>query len=685
MAKKKSLDYNYAQDFDFAESIKMDLLTSWQHVRGEREQREDIWQESYRAWSVDRTDSDKQYDGRANLYLPQIRKEVETMTRRIYKGLFPDDYLKADPNRLEDEELTFTNTQVVRHYLDNVMKIKSFAMPWVKQGVIYGTSPARIFWREDVNKQFFKERYFVDNEAGILEPKTKVVYKDVVNYRAPDMRAEDLYQTWIYPHNADKPENIKKVFWRTKTSKSELKKKEKAKMCTNLEKLEGRGKTEDWEFRRSTERLQQFGQSGFTRVEQKEELYTLLEVWLDLWLPGEEMPVPCVVEIIDESVVTRIQRNPYWDQKPPFAFMRFIIPPPGEFYGRGLPEASISVQHQINDTLNQTMDSVTLSLNNITVVNPAYAPNAESFEIEPGAMWWADPAAVKQMQFPDLSNSGIKNVGLLRGIVTEMSDNSPQLPDPIAGKARSTGQAQLAVNEWQTDLFTILDSITEEAMNPLAKKVHTLLQQNLTDDEVIRIAGKYSGKWVERIVTPDQLVGNYNFKWIGALKIENQAVKTQQMLNFMKLFGSLPPDSGVKMKWDNFVIKLIRDGFLINDPENLIETKELTQSVEPALEHKILALKGEISVQDSDDDEKHLPLHQEELDTIKDKYQAAKLAEHMNKHVEQMERKKLEIQQAQMMMEMQMQMSGKGQAGPGNQGQISEASDGADLERGLGV
>ena len=685
MAKKqqrRSLDYNYAKDRDFGAEILSENIEIWNLLRQEREYREDIWQEGYRAWSVDRTQADRGYDGRANLHMPQIRKEIETMSRRLYKGLFPDDYLRAEPIRLEDEELAKVNTDIVRHYLDNITKIKHPSEPWIKQMVIYGSSPMRSYWKKEENEQFFKKRYFVDTKDGILEPKTKVVQEKVTTYDAPYCRAEDLFQTWVYPHNAQTPEEIKRTYWRSKVSKYDLKKKHEAGICAFYPDFKDSGRDRDWSFDESQERLQQFGQTGILVSAKDDGLFDVIEVWCDILLPGEPYPVPCVVEIVDYAHCTRIQRNPYWHQKAPFDWGRYILPPPGEFYGRGLPEATTSLQHMADDMLNQTMDSATLALNNITIINPAYAPNADSFEIEPSAVWWADPNAVKQMSFPDLTKTGITNVGILRGFITEFSDNSPQLPDPIAGKARSTGQAQLAVNEWQTDIWTILDKITDQAMSPLAEKVHMLLQQNLDDDAVIRVSGKYAGAWINRIITPEQVLGRYNFRWTGALQIENQAVKTQQMLNFLKVYGSIPPEAKIQINWENFITKLLRDGFMIKDIENIIITENLDMSVAPSLEHRILDLGGEIKVQDTDDDNVHKEMHQKYLDATKDKYKRALMQKHIIEHDNNIEKKQIELQQ--IMAQQKMMMEAQGPKKPeGNQGQLPEATNQADMERGI--
>lgn len=689
---QKPMDYNYAKDEEFGKTIATNLLDIFLLVQNQRQRREAIWQESYRAWSIDRNEIDKNYDGMANLKVPQLRKEVETMARRIYKGLLPDDYLKGDAiDGFMDEEIAITNTQAVRHYYDNVIKIKQHLYPWVKQKIILGTSPIRQYWHKQTNEMIYKKRIPYEMPNGEIRFKAQAVKEEVVLYNAPKLRAEDLFNTWVYPHNAQTPEDIEIHFWRTQVKKFDLERKSKEGTCVHFGKIEDHGKELSQDFAAATERLSQYGDSGEYKSLQGNDYFELLEVWCPLLLPGSDRPVSCVVEIINNQLCTRIQRNPYWHSSPPLDYGRFIIPPPGEFYGRGLPEAAMSLQHQLDDTMNQTMDATTLALNNITIVNPAYAPNAESFEIEPGATWWADPAAVKQFQFPDLTDTGYKAAGTLRNWISEMSDNQPQLPDPIAGKARSTGQAQMAVNEWQTDLFCFIDFLSVEALSSMAHKTHSLLQQFLDEKDIIKVSGKYAGTMINRVVTPEDLAGRYKFTWMGALQIENQAVKTQQMLNLLQIWGTLPPEaqSQVRMRWENYIIKLLRDGFLIKDVENIVETDRLVATTDPVLEEKILDCGGDIRVEKADDDSAHLQIHKAAHAKDKNILSRARRAKHILETEKQIEKKRAETNQVAMQMQLLQSMGGPeapqggGQQGPGNKGQIPQSTKVADMQRGM--
>lgn len=691
-----SLDHNYAKDKEFGATLCANLLEIFKTVQNARKGREEVWQESYRQWSIDKSGTDQNYQGMADLKVPQLRKEVETMSRRIFKGLLPDDYLKGEAaSGFNDEELTTANTQVVRHYYDNVIQIKKALYPWVKQNVLFGTSPMRQFWHKQENEMFYKKRIAFEDKQGVIRFKAQAVKENVVLYNAPKLRTEDIFNTWVYPHNASQVEDIEITFFRTMVKKFDLEKKSKEGTCAHFGDLEDAGTSAPNDFQEAQERLSQFGETGDYQALQGNDYYELLEVWCNLLLPGSDRPVSCVVEIIDHKLCTRIQRNPYWHQLSPFDFGRFIIPPPGEFYGRGLPEAAMSLAHQLDDTMNQTMDATTLALNNITIINPAYAPNAESFEIEPNAVWWADPNAVKQFVFPDLTDSGYKAAGTLRNWISEMSDNQPQLPDPIAGKARSTGQAQMAVSEWQTDLFCFIDFLSVEALSSMAHKTHSLLQQFLGEEDVIRVSGKYADTWTQRIVTPEQLCGIYKFKWMGALQIESQAIKTQQMLNLLQIWKNLPPDAQgqVKMRWQNFIVKLMRDGFLIKDVDNIVETDRMIATTSPELEEKILEQGGDIHVEKADNDDVHLQVHEREHGADTDVLRRAKRAKHLQEHRDQKEKKMLEVKQVEMQM-MALQAGGVGPEGAppqggggqaGNPTQIPEATSSANLNRGMRI
>ena len=96
---------NFAKDKVFAEQMMSKMISIWQNTKANREERERRWMDAFLAWSSNPAEiqEGRNDKGRANIRIRQLRKEIETMTRRSVKGLFQEDYLKAIPNGLENE------------------------------------------------------------------------------------------------------------------------------------------------------------------------------------------------------------------------------------------------------------------------------------------------------------------------------------------------------------------------------------------------------------------------------------------------------------------------------------------------------------------------------------------------------------------------------------------------------
>src|SRR5690606_23401431 len=140
----------------------------------------------------------------------------------------PEDYLRGEPaSGFSKLESVIVNTQVVRHYYDNVIQIKRALYPWVKQKVIFGTSPLRQFWCKKTNEMFYKKRVLYEDKQGIVRFKAVTTKEEVVIYNAPVHRADDIFNTVVYPHNGLTPDDIEVVFFRALVKNADLEKKAK--------------------------------------------------------------------------------------------------------------------------------------------------------------------------------------------------------------------------------------------------------------------------------------------------------------------------------------------------------------------------------------------------------------------------------------------------------------------------
>lgn len=212
----------------------------------------------------------------------------------------------------------------------------------------------------------------------------------------------------------------------------------------------------------------------------------------------------------------------------------------------------------------------------------------------------------------------------------------------------------MAIGEWQTDLFNFIEQLSNEALNPLSMMTHSLIQQNISDDTVIRITGKLANEYIFKVVTPDDINGNYDFRWIGSIQSESQSVRTQQMLQLLKILPMIPPNAGVTMNWQNFIIRILKDGIQLKNPEEIVETERMKSTVPPLIENKILEMGGEIEVRHADNDDVHINFHNQLLDST-DALVRAKLSAHIAEHELQKQKKAEEAMMQQMMQQQMMQ------------------------------
>ena len=138
------------------------------------------------------------------------------------------------------------------------------------------------------------------------------------------------------------------------------------------------------------------------------------------------------------------------------------------------------------------------------------------------------------------------------------------------------------------------------------------------------------------------------------------------------------------MNWQNFIIRVMKDGFQMKNVEEVVETDRMKATVPPLIENKILLMNGEIEVRYSDNDDIHINFHKQLLES-KDALVRAKVSAHIAEHEVQKQKKAEELMMQQMQQQMMaQQVQGRGPKNPnGNQGQLSEATNPADLQRGM--
>ena len=132
---------NLALDPQIVERVKNELVPLVRRTRSERNgvlcER---WLRYYRIWSV-RHDS-QGYRGRTNTYFPVGRRWIEQWVTRLKRDLFPDqDWFACNALREDFEARVPAKMALQKYWMRRHMRLRKHALPWLRQLVMYGTSP----------------------------------------------------------------------------------------------------------------------------------------------------------------------------------------------------------------------------------------------------------------------------------------------------------------------------------------------------------------------------------------------------------------------------------------------------------------------------------------------------------------------------------------------------------------
>lgn len=702
MAKKNLFEVNFASNLQVRDRVTDLFLPAVKQIRSEREILEEKWLEFHGMWNVER-DGRSGYNGRSRLYVPEVRKSVESQARQLTKAAFPNaDYIECVPEASGTNEGADLHKEVRKHQARKAqLELKFFI--FARQECLYGTSPVSIAWKKQMRK------VWASAKAG---KKIKPKGQDVEIFNGPTFDVVDLFK-W-YALDATKWDfQDGGCFVDSMLKRSEVEAREKLGLVYGFQKIldSSMNAMSTRELERYVQKVEasglvlEMGGGSGEAIRNKEEdtpnnKILLTKVNTLMYFPeaidkdneDPEMPIPVEIEIYDGKHVASIRRQQEYHQRAPYVCGRYIKPHADQFYGQGIPWAIQYQQHELNSKAEQAMDSVTLALNPIAFIDPALAGSMGSFEVEPGATWWVNPQGVKLSALPDVSAAGYQAMGQIRALMADYSDRSPALPSQLQGQSRTATQSQIVSSAIgiDTEAFAMQNEI--EVLIPAMEQWDSLSDQNITEDQIIMLTGSNFRKAKKLLVPKNKLIGQYAYTWVGASVGENRQILTRQLIDFMKIVATLPPEDKQKLNANLAVIaKMIFDqGMGLPRADKVFGVPEL-ESTDPQTELLLLQKGMEIQVQMGDEDQNHMAVHDAQLKSEKlDDDMKEELSLHIAKHGAQLKYKQQMAQQmmmAQQQMQMQMAQQQQGKTGnsvgSGNRTQLSPAASAGDMGSGV--
>src|SRR5262245_32869253 len=356
---------NLALDPEIQARVKSELIPLIKRTRDDRQVLRDRWLRYYRIWSL-RHDL-QGYRGRTNTYFPIGRRWIEQWVTRLKRDLFPDsDWFACRALREDFEDRVPAKVALQKYWMRRYMRLRRHALPFLRQLVMYGTSPVRNVWRSLEHMQPALRDVLDDD--GSPSGKTVEVLEKVADFLGPTFEPVDLFAFYVWPVTSSSVDNATLAFEDRCVSRAHVEALAAKPLDPDNPKsgnvyeflpelldlyesaLSSRGSSSSGgKFDALAQRL---ADKGFT-APLDQNLPSALRP-LDLtecsWtvdLEGEGA-MRYLVTLGADTIPLRVQRRPFFHGGTQWLCGRFVEVAE-EFYGRGLPELVDYLQYFVND------------------------------------------------------------------------------------------------------------------------------------------------------------------------------------------------------------------------------------------------------------------------------------------------------------------------------------------------
>ena len=667
---------NLASKEIFRTTAEKELIPMLGRIRDDRIRLEEKWQRYYRLYNCELDKNS--YSGRSKIFLAAARATSETFTNAIVRDFFPttDSWYDVQPiDDISDDLRADALKSTFDYFFNRRQKLKSDAIPAIRQLVNYGTSPCKVGFNDKSLKITRLKR--TGNSVKKANQEIKVAY-------GPYLQPRDLFNFYVWPTTADDVQKATISIEDIEVTLSHLKEYAARPMGANKnlgmvyeipeEVFTNRGnRSKDW-FRFRRERLQRMGLTSDPSdrwLKLDDDRRNLSEVYwtTDLDGTGEKS---WLLTIIDDFYVIRIQENPYWHKKRPYIVPR-MVRCIGEFYGRGIMETIDRINYMMNDIVNQTMDSVQYEINPISIIDPSGVAFPNSIRAYPGARWLVnDPQKNVVFTKPaSVAAVGFSTLSLLQGYIHDFSGaNATMQGQPaVRGRGRSQNTAsgmQTLLSQGSSGISQIVEDLEQQFGEPLLEMSYANLEQFLDEPIMLRILGRKGGPLLQKEVSIEDIIGDFEFKWLGSTNSRNRQIVGQQMINFLNIARGFPPEIVQSLNWPWLIKKIWVEAFGMRGGSELFDPNGAPYSVDPELEFKLLLQDREIKISPADDNQGHLKQHYLDREKITDEDVLKNMDTHIQAHIDAIsamiakQKEQQAMQQMQQMMAMQQAGGGKG-------------------------
>ena len=614
--KELILTKNYCTNEDTARRAIAHVNSIWRKTVDARGEMDNRMRQFYNIWNT--LFDIRYYEGRSQVYTPQLRKNVEFAIRNTRRNLFPtDDYFTVDSPDEEEGMQASKVKRFLRWQQINKIRLKRYVTPFLRQLFIYGWSPVKVVWLEQFKKIYAHERQLIEYETTVTDPvtgqKIKVpqqeeavvqVEKDVPVKQYPSFLPVDVFSFYVYPTTVWDVTDAYACMEEINLTKEQIKVGEDNKVYDNVEEvLKSQSSKPSKQIHSKENRQADMGISDEPLSEVSR--WNGVEYWGKFDLKDNGKEIDCLITIMEDTICTQVRQNPHYDQEPAYLVGKLdeLV---GDFYAQGLIHPLQTQQYHLNDTVNQINDALTYTLMPIVKYNPGMLHKSSKLVMAPGAMWALNDVQTGAIfdRPPEVAQSGLMSVNNTKDDI----DSYPGFERIPATGRRPATQIQALQDDRGVNILDWSENLEVQVMSPYLQKQFMLNQQFLDDEVWFKVLGQKPEK-----LAPEDLVGNYHFYWLGANQTQNLIVKSRQMMEALNIAMKIPP-SPTEMPDYWYVFKRIwKEGLGLDGEDKVVKQIDFTATVDPMQENFVLMLGKQMPISQLDNDQQHIQAHSQLL------------------------------------------------------------------------
>jgi hypothetical protein len=511
---------------------------------------ETMWDEMYRLYLSSIAFTSKT-PTRSKVFVPVTFQVVETALAKFVSLIFnQEEFFETVPDDPKDEAQAEIITKLLLHQLTRNSFFLKF-MDYCKQKLMYGTTYMYIYWLVKRNWVWsripkMQDVTFLGFKLGqrVVGWEEKKEYKVVE--RRPQMDVIDILDVYPDPRAKDEQDG-KGVFIRSFISKDDFKQLCKGKYPVYANGDDPRLDEETKEL--IPARVNRYGIRGVSDpVVWSKGMVELLSFWGRYDVDGDGIKEEALIVMANRSVLARAIANPFHHQKRPLV-RDVLVPVPMEWYGVGLIEPIIPLQHELNTLRRQRLDNINQSLNNMWKVNTLADVDVDTLKTVPnGIVLTDDMTAVERMDTTDSTGRAYEEAQIVQSDIENVTVPRSVQGIPDNGKLGRTARGAQMIIGQALEKFGVAAKLTEEAIKKMLRMMHQLNLQFLDSEDVAKETGMTGSTMFDGAVTPDMIRAEVKFHMIGISDMIGKEGKINQITSFVGMFqNALTPNTVIKL------------------------------------------------------------------------------------------------------------------------------------------